>query len=55
MEKIILEWGGQGCYLELVKREDGSKYVTFRGKSGYGCPVLEERELETLLKKLKKL
>ena len=55
MEKIILKLGGQNCHLEIVKRDDGSKYVSFYGVPGYGYPSLEEFELEKVFKKVKKL
>ena len=55
MEQITLDWGGQNCHIELIKRNDGSKYVRFCSLPGYGYPSLEKCELEKVLEKLKKL
>jgi len=48
-------YAGQHNDVEIHERENGSMYVTFKMKDGYGYPSLEQSELKSLLKKMKML
>ena len=56
-ETLELDWGGQGCHIKIIKRDDrrasGSEavFVSFYGSPGYGYPSLELSELQALLKR----
>ena len=51
----LLGFAGQQADVILIKRDDGSKYVTFESAPGYGYPALEEKELLDLVLRLKDL
>ena len=46
---------GQCCDIVLTKRDDGSVFVTFRSKPGYGYPALERSQIEMILQEVKEL
>jgi len=52
-ELILKEYAGQYADVIIIKRDDGSVYVTFKMIEGYGYPKLELDELEGLFKKAK--
>ncbi len=54
-ELILKEFAGQRCHVVLYVRRDGSKFVRFESHPSYGHPSLEQRDLETLVEKLRNL
>lgn len=45
------EFAGQNCDVEIIRRKDGSVYVSFKSDPHYGYPSLGLEELKYLLKK----
>ena len=50
-ELKLSEYAGQKCDVFIIKRKDGSVYVTFDHKEGYGHPALELDKLKNLVEK----
>lgn len=56
MEKTTIpHYAGHQYEITLVKRDDGTCYVSFTTKEGCGSPSLELEELEYLVARLKRL
>lgn len=54
IERLTLnDYGGLGQDAVIVKRTDGSKFVRFEIQPSRGFPTLEEKELESLLDRLR--
>jgi hypothetical protein len=52
---VLREYAGQHANVEITVRENGSAYVTFETREGFGYPSLELAELERLVAKAKAL
>lgn len=46
------EYAGQHCDVVARIRHDGSVFVTFESRRGYGNPTLDESDLRCLLRRI---
>ncbi len=54
LEKLKLhDFAGQNCDVEITGRKNGSIFVRFESMEGYGNPILELEQLESLVKRCK--
>lgn len=54
-ELILYEFAGQKCDVKIRNRQDGSVFVIFESESGFGNPMLDLEQLESLVRKCKTL
>ena len=52
-ELILKDYAGQHSDAVITIREDGSLYVTFTYRQGYGFPSLEKDDLKDLITLIK--